>query len=92
MLTRVNNDKNGNPRYVCHFLDLLNDREKEMAEQYPSRLSTIDVMYKMAISKARMIGGRKFHNKKYGGGIAFQSFSITDLEKLIYELKLKTIV
>jgi hypothetical protein len=28
-LTRVDNDVNGNPRYVAHFLDLLSEKEKE---------------------------------------------------------------
>ena len=26
-LTRVNNDINGNPRYVCHYSELLNDSD-----------------------------------------------------------------
>lgn len=27
--TRVNNDANGNPRYVCHFFNLLKESEKD---------------------------------------------------------------
>ena len=76
--TRVNNDTNGNPRYVCHFLNLLNDNEQAGA---------IDSKYAIALNKAKKIGGRKFHNKQYGGGIVFQSYNIADTERSIKELK-----
>ena len=66
--TRVNNDVNGNPRYVCHYLELSND-------------------YDRAVKLANSIGGRKFHNKQYGGGIVFQSYNNDDLQKRILELK-----
>ena len=29
--------------------------------------------YRRAVNKAKAFGGRKFHNKSYGGGIAFNS-------------------
>lgn len=50
--TRVNGDVYGNPRYVCHFLNLSEN-------------------YNEALKIAHKIGGRKFNNKQYGGGIAF---------------------
>lgn len=62
--TRVNNDINGNPRYVIHFLNIANN-------------------YETAVKLANKIGGRKFHNKQYGGGIVFQSYSLTDTIKRI---------
>ena len=62
--TRVNNDVNGNPRYVIHFLNIADN-------------------YENAVKLANKIGGRKFHNKQYGGGIVFQSYSITDTIKRI---------
>ena len=65
--TRVNNDVNGNPRYVIHFLDI--------ADKY------ID-----ALNLARTIGGKKFHNKQYGGGIVFQSYNLHETEKHILKL------
>ena len=68
--TRINNDTNGNPRFVCHFLSIDND-------------------YDIALQKAKTIGGKKYHNKSYGGGIVFQSYNIADKEKLILGLKLK---
>lgn len=61
--TRINNDVNGNPRYVFHFLHLADN-------------------YSEALRKAKKIGGRKFHNKQYGGGIAIQSYNLD------YEIKL----
>jgi hypothetical protein len=66
-LTRVNNDVFGNPRYVCHFLNIDND-------------------YEVAIQKAKKIGGKKYHNKSYGGGIVFQSYNIDNLENKILSL------
>ena len=65
---RINNDINGNPRYVCHFLNLSSD-------------------YKSAILLANKLGGRKFHNKQYGGGLVFQSYNIDNLQSNILALK-----
>jgi hypothetical protein len=81
--TRVNNDVNGNPRYVCHFLNLIKD-----GEDYDKTgiYLTIDNKYKLALNRAKIIGGRKFHNKKYGGGIVFQSYNIQETERKILEL------
>jgi len=79
--TRVNNDVNGNPRYVCHFMNLLNS-----SESWEQGLSIND-KYNLALSKSRQLGGKKFHNKQYGGGIVFQSYNIGDLENDILELQ-----
>jgi hypothetical protein len=68
--TRVDNDTNGNPRYVLHFLMLLT-----VAESNDTALS---LKYGLALARANGIGGRKFHNKQYGGGIVFQSYSLRD--------------
>jgi hypothetical protein len=78
--TQIDNDGNGNPRYVCHFLNLLTKEEK-MSE-------TLDISekYTMAVRRANKIGGRKFHNKTYGGGIVFQSYNIHATEISINEL------
>lgn len=70
--TKVNNDTNGNPRYVCHFLNFITSDEKSD--------------YSLALYRAKKIGGRKFHNKQYGGGIVFQSYNIEDTEKHILDL------
>lgn len=64
---RITNDTNGNPRYVCHYTNLSRpiDQDAPVAQRY-----------ELALARARAIGGRKFHNKQYGGGIVFQSYSL----------------
>jgi len=64
---RINLDINGNPRYVCHFLEFAQD-------------------YETALKLAKSLGGRKYNNKSYGGGIVFQSYNIQELEKEIINL------
>ena len=61
--TRIANDVNGNPRYVCHFLAL-------DVHGWQSGMSVSD-RYKIACKLANSIGGRKYHTKSYGGGIVF---------------------
>jgi len=78
--TRVNNDTNGNPRYVCHFTNLLSDAENRNYD------GSISDRYLLALKRAKKIGGRKFHNKQYGGGIVFQSYNIEVTERRILEL------
>lgn len=73
--TRIKNDVNGNPRYVVHFLDLLTDEEKNS-----SFLSWIDAKYSLALQRAACAGGKKFHNKQYGGGVVYQSYAGIDKE------------
>jgi len=75
--TRINNDVNGNPRYVCHFLNLI-------SENYEM---SIQLKYEFAIKKAKQLGGKKYNTKSYGGGIVFQSYNIQDLENSIIELR-----
>jgi hypothetical protein len=66
--TRINNDVNGNPRYVFHFLELADN-------------------YNEALKLAKKIGGKKFHNKQYGGGIVVQSYNLHKEIEFINELK-----
>lgn len=91
--TRINNDVNGNPRYVCHFLSLVNENDREEAERLESVAKpfkfSISHLYDIAVNKSREIGGRKFHNKQYGGGIVFQSYNNNDLAERINEIKNK---
>jgi hypothetical protein len=77
-LTRVNNDVNGNPRYVVHFYEFLNDEENSFLP--------FSKKYEYALKKAKKIGGRKFHNKQYGGGIVFQSYNTDNLKEQIIDL------
>ena len=68
MFTRINNDINGSPRFVIHYL--------QMAETY-----------QRALFLSRQLGGRKFHNKQYGGGIAFTSYNTDKLAERIAQIK-----
>lgn len=68
--TRIKNDTNGNPRYVCHFLRLNIPADD---------CHDVSQKYNIALARSRGLGGRKFHNKQYGGGIAFQSYNLAEL-------------
>lgn len=52
--TRVNNSGYGNPRYVCHFLDLVS------IEGYHTEINTL---YDSVVKQANPLGGRKYHTK-----------------------------
>jgi hypothetical protein len=69
--TRIANDVNGNPRYVCHFAHLVKDGDGEPGE--------VSKKYIAALNRALELGGKKFHNKQFGGGIVFQSYSVAEL-------------
>jgi len=43
--------------------------------------------YERALYLSRQLGGRKFHNKQYGGGIAFQSYNTDKLAERIAQIK-----
>lgn len=73
--TRITNDVNGNPRYVIHFLNLNTQEEKDASGE-----NWIPNKYEIALRRAKKIGGKKFHNKQYGGGIVFQSYNLRDTE------------
>lgn len=90
--TRINNDVNGNPRYVCHFLSLITDKdEAEIKQDFALTLAQnpfklTGLKYEHAVWKAKKIGGRKYTAKSYGGGIVFQSYNLKDLEQSILNL------
>lgn len=88
--TRVNNDVNGNPRWVCHYCNLLTKEQigyfDEQKSEYIMGTAPISYRYEAALKNAKKIGGKKFHNKQYGGGIVFQSYNIKETEKDILEL------
>jgi len=68
---RTNNDVNGNPRYIIHFLNLLTSKEQEGL--------TISQRYIIATNKAKQFGGKKYRGKDYGGGLVFQSYNLQSL-------------
>jgi hypothetical protein len=69
-MKRINNDVNGNPRFVVHFYDLLTDIEG-------LNLNILE-RYELALQKARKVGGKMYRGKDFGGGIVFQSYNITE--------------
>ena len=75
--TRLRNDVNGNPRYVVHFLALNTRAELDNRE-----LSVSD-KYALALRRSHRIGGRKFHNRQFGGGIVFQCYGPDDITPFI---------
>lgn len=70
-ITRIHNDVNGNPRYVVHFLQMLTEEENNSRLLLWSGMS-----YPLAIARCAPSGGKKYHNKNYGGGVVFQSYNI----------------
>jgi hypothetical protein len=69
-MKRINNDLNGNPRFIVHFYDLLNDGEGEGL--------TILEKFELAVKKGRKVGGKIYRGKDFGGGIVFQSYNIKE--------------
>jgi hypothetical protein len=63
---RVNNDINGNSRFAVHFLPLVRDMQ--------GKGWGTNSLYQLACKRANKLGGRKFHNKQFGGGIVFQAY------------------
>ncbi len=90
--TRVDNDINGNPRYVCHYFSLLKASDEATikadfaASIARNPFSYFTFQYDAAIQRAKKLGGKKFHNKQFGGGIVFQSYNIEDTAYRILEL------
>jgi hypothetical protein len=80
-ITRIKNDVNGNPRRVIHFLAFITDADR--AERASQKLISIGSLYDLALWKARKLGGKKFHNRQYGGGIVFQAYSDDEVHALV---------
>jgi len=78
-ITRINNDVNGNPRRVIHFLAFITDNDRGGT----GAIFSTGSLYEVALKKARKLGGRKFHNKQYGGEIVFQAYSDDEVHELV---------
>ena len=81
---KIKHDVNGNPRHVCHFLHL-------DVHGYQSNIG-LSERYAIAVALANTLGGKKFHNKQYGGGIVFQEYAgcLENLCDRINEITQKT--
>lgn len=90
----IKNDVYGNERNAIHFFHILTDAECEailLANKSANIGKSIaddeyrlyiDDAYEYALEKARKIGGKKFHNKSFGGGIVFTCPKHKLIEKL----------
>lgn len=78
--TKINVDTNGNPRYVIHYLACC---------PYAWNEHNIS-KYEKVVKLMNKIGGRKYHTKKYGGGIVFQTYSLYTTIHQIEEIKRNT--
>jgi hypothetical protein len=54
--------------------------------RYVIHFLDLDNDYENALKIAKKLGGRKFHNKQYGGGIVFQSYNNRDLANRLNQL------
>ena len=72
----VNNDVNGNPRYVVDFTHFIDRREGIMSD------------FKRALTNAKKIGGSKYRGKDFGGGIVLQSYNKATTELNINKARL----
>lgn len=74
---RIDNDTNGNPRYVVHYLAIpFRDwNDGELFWDYQSAHIR---------HAANALGGTKYRAKWFGGGIVFQSFNVKhDISKAL---------
>jgi hypothetical protein len=55
--------------------------------RYVCHFLSIADTYQRALFLSRQFGGRKYHNKQFGGGIAFQSYNINELAQKIQAIK-----
>jgi hypothetical protein len=69
---RINNDINGNPRYVVHYLAFLGEDERG---------------YDLAHTRAKKLGGKKYRGKDFAGGFVFQSYNINETLRQIVAMR-----
>lgn len=87
---RINNDINGNPRYLFHYSEFLSETDRKnyplVADLTFKVMDNLDARHRIALKKARAIGGRVYRGKYIGGGIVVQSFNIGETIKQIKEI------
>ncbi len=89
-MQKIKHDVNGNPRFVVHFLEIASPKDEEKAKEWEQKLTPFKFstshLYDICLSKARKLGGKKFHNKQFGGGIVFQAYE-SEMPGIIEQLK-----
>ena len=79
-IIQIKHDINGNPRRVSHFLEWLTPSEIEyFNKETPGADHPTSYLYDVALKRARLVGGKKYHNRSYGGGIVLQAYSNADV-------------
>lgn len=75
---RVDNDVNGNPRYVVHYLDI------PYRDQHDGELFWDYQRSHIEHSKQALFG-KRYRAKWFGGGIVFTSYNVSDTIKRALE-------
>lgn len=73
----ITNDKYGNARCVCHFLEFIGDKDSNLPAEN---------LYSLAIARAKLFNGKKYNNKNYGGGIVFDKTE-QEMREMFFEIK-----
>lgn len=81
-LTRVKNDRNGNGRFVVHFLDLLTPEERATAHEQ----GRMPWLFQLAQARARSIGGSRWRGRDFKDGLVFQECGEELLRQYILNL------
>lgn len=79
---RVNNDVNGNPRYVIHYMAFLPERNL----QYLT-IGDLTADYEKARKIANSLGFRKYTGKDFGGGFVGMSYNLESEAEAIIEAR-----
>lgn len=72
-------DTNGNRRYVVWFGALYSLIANQIGNPEYAHLQRVDNEYRHVLNALRSIGGKKFHNRKFGGGIVFAGAELSKL-------------
>lgn len=85
LLNRLNAELKSRKPHVIEFTRVNSDMYGN--PRYVCHFTNISSDYKTALKLANKIGGRKFNNKQYSGGIVFQSYNLDDTRKHIERIK-----
>lgn len=72
----------GDDRFIVHFLNLNTEWEVKTSKLTTGR------KYLLALERGKILGGKKFNNMQYGGGIIFRTseMNLPMLEQKIMEI------
>lgn len=90
-LIRINNDKNGNPRYIFDYWALLNESEiRQIKKETKDPFKVLPNYYKLAKQKAKKIGAKSYRSKEANFYFVIQSHNIGETVKQIKQLENNT--